>query len=188
MEIAWLSMLMDLFQFIVTDPMIISGLFEFLQGQLVSDSTKQPSCLDTLLNDSKHFSGDLFSKLPPELLHLVLSNLPIRDIMASRTASPAILRATYDDNHFWKTRIAQDMPWFWELNELVEVCRSGENERWLDCKRLYFWLRKTTGTWLYSDGPFLGLVNRSRIWKDCEYVGQLYRAKLLEGEAIAGSG
>jgi hypothetical protein len=108
--------------------------------------------------------------------------------MTSRTASPAVLRATYNDNHFWKARIAQDMSWFWELNELVEVCRSGENERRFDCKRLYFWLKKTTGTWLYSDGPFLGLVNRSRIWKYCEYVGQLYRAKLLEGEAIAGGG
>lgn len=128
---------------------------------MLSNDEKEPPC-DNL---EPKVSSDSMTKLPPELLHEILPYLSGRDILAFSTASIMVLRAT-NTNRLWKERTRRDMPWFWELDDLIDEAQSKKMN--LDCKRLYLWLEMTTRELFGNDSPFLGLVNRSRIWGICE--------------------
>lgn len=173
----------------MTDPVTIPGLVEFIQDRFQTKPTrtsedegagKRDATTKPWLNDST-LSTDPFSVLPVELLHEILSYLPAKDILALSSASMAFLGASRR-NRVWKNLIVHDFPWFWELEELLAGCRSSgrglDLNLDLDCKRLYLWLGERTELLRYNEGPFLGLVNRRRIWGACAEVKGLYLRKL----------
>jgi hypothetical protein len=156
--------------------MDIPGLSAFLLAQMVGDRTKESSLRDNL---ETKVESDSLSKLPSEVLHELLTYLSGQEALALRTASLVVLRAT-SNNHFWKQMILRDMPWFWELDGLAHDARSRDLN--LDYKRLYFWLEKETRTLFGNDSPFLGLVNRARIWRVCGEAAHLYFQEVEAGQ------
>lgn len=118
-------------------------------------------------------AADPFDKFPQEILSLIFPYLPAESMIALIRASWRVYGATRP-NIFWKQLIYREMPWFWELHEVIE----GNNYPDLDLRSLYLWLDKMTTPRYGLTGPFLGVANRRRIWGPCEEIAEQYHHRL----------
>ncbi|KAK2811612.1 hypothetical protein FQN50_001954 [Emmonsiellopsis sp. PD_5] len=117
---------------------------------------------------------DPLGKLPYDILWLLLSYLPGESVRSLILASWVVYSATRHPK-FWKQLIHWDMPWFWELHEVVGDPRMSG----LDYKSLYLWLDRETAPRYGMRGPFMAVANRRRIWSACEQLAKGYFIQLL---------
>lgn len=96
-------------------------------------------------------SADPFLRLPEELRLMVTGYLPSKDIANLRLASRICAEVPIIT---FRRLIQEDMPWFWELDELPVAVH------WF---QLY---KKLKFCW----GNLKGLRNRKRIWKDVSAI------------------
>ncbi|KAK2766097.1 hypothetical protein FQN54_007612 [Arachnomyces sp. PD_36] len=127
-------------------------------------------------------AADPFDKFPQEILNLIFPYLPGESILALRRASWRVYGATRP-NIFWKQLIYREMPWFWELHEVIEENKYPD----LDLRSLYLWLDERTTPRYGLTGPFLGVANRRRIWGPCEEIAKQYHHQLQESEGSAAA-
>ncbi|KAJ5166065.1 hypothetical protein N7492_006361 [Penicillium capsulatum] len=146
-------------EFAVTNPIDIPGLSDFLKAKLDS-STFQRHSTNRELRPS--MVADPFTRFPYDVLHLVLKLLPGSSVPALATASWSVQLATRH-NSFWKAMLRREMPWFWELFELLEDERYSKT----DYKRLFLWLGKELSVMYGLRGALMGIANRKRIWRAC---------------------
>ncbi|XHG05310.1 hypothetical protein AWENTII_008544 [Aspergillus wentii] len=101
-------------------------------------------------------SLDIFSKLPIEIAHLLLSSLPSVDVCHLRLASRAIADRSLTKNlpqFFWKSRFLPELEMGFALPENIRKCE--------DWRELYFLLRHELGV-----HRGCGRVsNRRRVWQ-----------------------
>ncbi|KAL2785844.1 hypothetical protein BJX66DRAFT_328995 [Aspergillus keveii] len=121
---------------------------------------------------------DPFRILPIEMIHHILGYLPGESIFALNKASCTVNTRT-SNNQFWKRRLVQDMPWFWELQAYLAESQDGAH----DYKALYMWLDRRTKPMYAMSGAFMGVANRRRIWGPCsELAGRYYDRLHAEGD------
>lgn len=125
-------------------------------------------------------SNDPFGKLPYDILHTILSFLPGKQCLALMNASWPVHSATRYKK-FWKQLIYWDMPWFWELHEVIEEQKSES----FNYRSFYLWLKETTAPVYGMEGPFLGIANRRRIWTPCRQLADLYHERMHRREFAA---
>ncbi|PGH11856.1 hypothetical protein AJ79_04653 [Helicocarpus griseus UAMH5409] len=151
-------------EYLVAHPTIIPRFEESLRNSITERTFKGAPPHLHLANKVKH---DPFSKLPYDLLYSVLRYLPGQSVRALMIASWPAYNATRHPA-FWKQLIRWDMPWFWELNMMIEEFED------LDYKNLYLWLDKATTPTYAMAGPFMGVANRRRIWGACTQIAERY--------------
>ncbi|KAK2755681.1 hypothetical protein FQN54_005830 [Arachnomyces sp. PD_36] len=157
-------------EFCVTHPTDVPKIKEILQVEAASELFNNvPSSGDDFHG---RVTNDPFGNIPYDALHMILSFLPGSSVLELIKASRPVHSATRY-NEFWKHLIHWDMPWFWELHEVIKELRS----KTLDYRSFYLWLNKVTTPTYGMEGPFLGLANRRRIWGACQQLADLYYEK-----------
>ncbi|KAL3476931.1 hypothetical protein BJX99DRAFT_258046 [Aspergillus californicus] len=109
---------------------------------------------------------DPFARLAPELLLIIVSQLPIASLESLRAASPAIGGLGLS-NGFWKHKLRHDMPWLFDL--------PGSGDKEPDWAKCYAELLERSD--ISSPIQIRGLVNRRRIWGVCEQFAPSYAEK-----------
>jgi len=103
---------------------------------------------------------DQFTRLPNEILSLILDCLSSQDIASLRLATPACRQLNMS---LFRRLLLEDMPWLWEAEKLPK----GKT----DWHRLYKKVK-------FCGQNLKGLQNRRRIWKDVgEVVTRIGRCK-----------
>lgn len=106
--------------------------------------------------------NDPFSKLSNELIREISNLVPYNTLLALRSVSRPFYHDTLS-NTFWKSRIASDMPWLWELGYIADIMTATQT----DYMKLYGWLELETKPEFGVESPFLAIANRRRIWDSC---------------------
>ncbi|KAM5341901.1 hypothetical protein ACJ41O_014932 [Fusarium nematophilum] len=119
--------------------------------------------------DRLDVDGDGFSRLQPQLLQLIATLLPTRDVHSLRLASPVFATLSLPES-FWASRFQQGN----EFSDMPEVFHHPP-ESW---QVLYIAL----GIWLRDDP---NITNRRRIWKLAEALQSTLRQ--MEGVPCDGS-
>jgi hypothetical protein len=120
--------------------------------------------------------NDPFGELPYDILHILLSLLPGKSVRGLMKASWPVTRVTRSTK-FWKWLLFSDLPWFWELHELIKEFPDDAN---LDFKKLYLWADEFTTPTFGMRGRFLGIANRRRIWGPCQELAESYSRRCSE--------
>lgn len=110
---------------------------------------------------------DDFSRLPAEVLLLIMMELPMVSVNSLRAASASVALVDLG-NGFWKQRVHRDMPFLYDMPH-----NDGEPaSREIDWAQVYeYLLRRSEDTFEHK---IYGLVNRRRIWRICEHIAQSY--------------
>lgn len=170
-------------QFSVIDPLY------FPRSTLGLDLDLNPTTKKTTLPHRTRATIDPFQSLPTEILHLICRNLPAEALQAFLTASVTAYYATLDQG-FWRALCLGRVGWAWEVMKDIGNTPSDDIEvekeegEGVDYKRLYLRLdlntTKRIGLGL-KDGPWMGLVNRRRIWDAClQLLGEYEKDSSLE--------
>ncbi|KAL2811573.1 hypothetical protein BJX63DRAFT_398799 [Aspergillus granulosus] len=144
-----------------------------LAEQLRTDYSMSPPKAQTRLDLSDKIIRDPFRNLPYDITYHILQYLPGESILALNKASWTIFMRT-SNNSFWKRRLSQDMPWFWELQNYL----AKHQDEALDYKALHMWLDKRMKPMYAMNGPFMGVANRRRIWGPCVELAHRYHKRL----------
>lgn len=154
-------------QFTVTNPNDVDDFYHHLHEKLASGSF-QISLEATLLGPA-NTGSDPFSKLSNELIREISDLLPYHTLRSLRRASRPFYYDTLS-NTFWKSRLARDMPWLWDLPPL-----GGPSTAQIDYMKLYAWLEYWTIPNFGVQPPFLAMTNRRRIWQPCMELARHYK-------------
>lgn len=130
-------------------------------------------------------SSDPFTKLPPELVHIVLSLLSSPDVCSLRTSSRAVAacsRASELPSAFWASRFARDREMGFAFAHLRWRPRSREAGSSPGWRRLY----RAYKTALRQDSPFLGIRLRRRIYDSLEHFAATLEPLLAAGGTREG--
>ncbi|OQE18745.1 hypothetical protein PENSTE_c017G05391 [Penicillium steckii] len=123
---------------------------------------------------------DPFSRLPYELLSMILSELEASSLIGLFSASPHVHRVVSDIPLFWLEAMRSSMPWFFEMQEFLDTfskdrtIKSGAD---LDLNRLRLlclWANHITTPRVGMTGTFMGIANRRRIWGICRQLIDKY--------------
>ena len=118
--------------------------------------------------------NDPFSKVPYDILVIIMTHLSIQQRIDLMTASWYVRTQTSDDT-FWKWMIWADMlPWFPELQAVFLEAEFSPAK--FDFKDIYLFLNFKTNLKLNVRGPLMGIVNRRRIWNAIEPLALSYMA------------
>ncbi|KAL4941996.1 hypothetical protein BDV06DRAFT_171253 [Aspergillus oleicola] len=122
---------------------------------------------------------DPFRSLPAEVTDMIVDYLP-RDSVAQALVASWTLHSRAQSQGFWRRRIHQDMPWAWELLEMLNTVDKG----CLNFGTLYQCLdRATKPRYGMREREWMALANRRRIWRPCEILAGLYH-KVRAGEEL----
>jgi hypothetical protein len=135
------------------------------------------------LNDERRsrVKEDPFSRLPYDLIHQISCLLPNKALLDLGSASWPVSSALRNNESFWKERINSEMPWFFELHELLEDAAAFGDK---SLKRVFVWAEKISTSNSFIRGPFMGIVNRRRIWGMCEQIAAHYVPPCREEEIL----
>jgi hypothetical protein len=151
--------------------------------QLRSDNAFSVPKAQTALDLGGKVMKEPLNNLPVEMVHLILDYLPGESIFTLNKASWTIHTRTWN-NHFWKRRLVQDMPWFWEVQAYIAGVHDGKQA--CDYRALFMWLDQETKPMYAISGPFMGVANRRRIWGPCSELAERYHGR-LRAEADKGN-
>lgn len=103
-------------EYLAADPIDVPGLSTLIQSCLVKEGDLCESVFDACehIKDSAEHS-DPFSRLPPELQHILIKQISRQDVANLRLVSPAFeqLPQTY-----FCQLVETEMPWLWEVSNL----------------------------------------------------------------------
>lgn len=114
-----------------------------------------------------------FSCLSYDILHQVVDFLPTRDIISLIVASPLARRLLLPNLTLWWGRINQDMPWFYELRQVITEIEDASGKR-IDLRKVWSWAQIVSYPTQFMRGEYMGLANRRRIWTPCSILAALY--------------
>ncbi|KAI8717604.1 hypothetical protein NCS52_00836800 [Fusarium sp. LHS14.1] len=146
-------------EFVATNPADVAFFYTRLSEKLESGDF-QPSP-EPVLRGPARLDGDPFYKLSNELIREITVLLPYDALLSLRSASRPFYHDTLN-NSFWEKRIANDMPWLWDLE-----ASFGDWTEQIDYRKLYAWLEVVTKPKFGIEVPFLAIANRRRIWQCC---------------------
>lgn len=187
------------FEHLCADPISDSGIEAFISTCLARPQSSRnylsaPSSEHLQPLQEMASSGNTFTRLPREMLDLIISYLSLLDALSLYSTSRNLVMLS--DSRFWRFQTIQlHGCWFWELRDHLE---SSSNDNWKALLQMleinYFkiqqgaepyWLSSTTVS--ENDGKThgaarrraeitlvplpLGLANRQRIWMCLEGVG-----------------
>ncbi|KAL4949075.1 hypothetical protein BDW69DRAFT_188656 [Aspergillus filifer] len=122
---------------------------------------------------------DPFRSLPAEVTDMMVDYLP-RDSVPKALIASYILHSRAKSQGFWRRRIQQDMPWAWELLEMISTVEKGS----LNFGRLHQCLDQATRPrYGMREREWMALANRRRIWRPCEVLAGLYH-KIRAGKDL----
>ncbi|KAM0547292.1 hypothetical protein ACHAPJ_010427 [Fusarium lateritium] len=82
------------------------------------------------------------------------------------------------DQFFWKRRIMNQMPYFIELQEILED--GSQLLAAQDFRKIFFWAQMASEPKSGVTGFMLPIANRRRIWSVCEQIEKHYNRELRE--------
>jgi len=161
-------------EYLASNPNHIPVLDNIINSCINPDTPVLPEVYtDAPIPGTTRTQRDPFLILSPELLLLILSYLPYRDVTALRLSTRAYRTLP---RTFFRTMIKERMPWIWEINELDVPYDQ------VDWFRLWYELDAADGgKGVGEDGRSFrlenngigglgrrvnGLVNRRRVWQD----------------------
>lgn len=169
-------------QYSVCDPAFRPGLSEILEDMLPARLlTKSSFTLDL----SAKVSNDPFSRLPYDILLMIIDRLPVSRVRSLMGASYHVFTQARSDK-FWRSMIRKRFsPCFRELNEFLDKVQSLDGS--FDFCKMFWWLDECTRPKYGLTGPLMGLANRRRIWNAVKEIIPLYveresKAKINGGE------
>lgn len=127
---------------------------------------------------------DPFSRLPYELLSMVLSELEASSLIGLFSASPHVHRVVSDIPLFWLEAMRSSMPWFFEIQEFLDTfsegqtIKSGADPDFNRLRVLCLWANHITTPRVGMTGTFMGIANRRRIWGICRQLTDIYTKRL----------
>lgn len=127
---------------------------------------------------------DLFSKLPYELLKMIIFELEVSSLINLASASPHVYRAGIENPSFWLNVMRSSMPWFFELQGFLDSFSNGstvDSGAELDSNRLRLlclWAYHITTPRIGKTGSFMGVANRRRIWGICRQLIDVYTERV----------
>ncbi|KAK4244201.1 hypothetical protein C7999DRAFT_44091 [Corynascus novoguineensis] len=137
------------FEYSVTSPVITPGFTEMFGKHLAeSRAAFELQRDDFSFRESRNPQiQEPFTRLPSEILHRIFLFLSGDDVLNTLKAS-------------WSAF----MPWMTALLPVLDERQHPGRDFELSYKTVYMWLNKITTPCYGSDGPFLSLANRRRIW------------------------
>ncbi|KAI6819433.1 hypothetical protein KC332_g9417 [Hortaea werneckii] len=127
-----------------------------------------PACEE--VSQNRWRPGDWFQNLPEELTVAIADILPEKDLVSMMLASRAAYGATRSQS-FWKRRLQQDAPWYWEAfsTSSPSVINSYEKEY----QKVMMQARRPVEL-AKRNQHVPGLANRRRIWEVSQQVLEMY--------------
>lgn len=139
-----------------------------LPARLFTQGVKSLDVADKVRNDPLRV-------LPYDLLLDIFGYLSTNDILSLMTSSWHILNSTREAS-FWQHMLRRRvLPWFWELTSVLESTTFPDG---FDHKGLFLWLHTITQPQFGLYGPMMGIANRRRIWRVCQELRPLYKARV----------
>lgn len=124
---------------------------------------------------------DPFQRLPIEIVHMICQYLE-DDLRAFLTASPTVYFLT-QDSAFWKSLCMIRLGWAWEVWEGQDT--GVQDHTKMDYRRIYLLLEKYTSKpfgLTVSMRPWMGIMNRRRIWNACVELLEYYSEGRTPGD------
>ncbi|KAK3941076.1 hypothetical protein QBC46DRAFT_383615 [Diplogelasinospora grovesii] len=120
-------------------------------------------------------TNEILGKLPNEIVDTIVSLLNTPEMMNLCEASRAVHQALHHNNNpFWKKLIKEELPWFFELHDLIQDDELMRDRNWVAVLK---WADEATTPALGMKAPWASLANRRRIWDCCkELVLPYYEA------------
>ncbi|KAF2119207.1 hypothetical protein BDV96DRAFT_567199 [Lophiotrema nucula] len=164
-------------EYSVCDPYSTAGVSQYLESILPASLLNHTESPDL----SKKITYDPLTKLPYDILHILVQHLPPKDFLSLLRASWYVTKST-NDNAFWKSFLRRKiMSCFWEIEDLLDNVPED-----FDFKRAFLWLNRLTTCRFGMEGYLMGIANRRRIWNVCQQIVPLYRKQVPEND-LAGS-
>lgn len=148
-------------EFSVTNPNDVNDFYDHLREKLTSGSFQPSPEPEAILLGPASPDDDPCSRLSNELIREIANIVPCDTLLSLRSVSRPLYHDTRS-NSFWKSRIAIDMPWLWDLSASLEALNTA-----FDYKKLYAWLEVVTTPKFGVEASFLAIANRRRIWQCC---------------------
>ncbi|KAK8037381.1 hypothetical protein PG991_000727 [Apiospora marii] len=117
---------------------------------------------------------DLFSRLPLEIIHMIVSHLGLTDVLNLSSASWIVNVQLRADQRFWWLRLKYELlPFYLELGEFVR--KEAALLQRHHPKDLCVWIHWSTSPETGDGSPIPGVVNRRRIWNTCLQLKELHQ-------------
>lgn len=157
------------YEFLVSHPRNVSVVNEAILSMFASDAFKpRPSFIDL----GNRIRDDPFRRMPYDILYRISGFISDEDLVSLARASWPIHALLQNNNQFWRLRLMQSFPWFFELRDLLE--QDETLLRTNDAQRIFHWAGRSTRPAKWLTGPLMGVANRRRIWSVCEQLGDMY--------------
>ncbi|KAI2462856.1 hypothetical protein F4781DRAFT_162983 [Annulohypoxylon bovei var. microspora] len=141
---------------------------------MAGERFKRPSSDLDLGSRVRH---DPFGKLPYAIVCNICHQLPAEGLIDMARASWAVHSLIRNKNCFWKNALKYNMPWFFEVQELMQLGALRRPEMY---KGIYLWAERKIWPRRHISGPLMYIANRRRIWVTCETLVESYLGCLEE--------
>lgn len=157
------------FEFIVSHPWKMRGARELILSMLQADAFRPRSCRAEL---GSRVRDDPFVRTPYDIVHKISSFIPDKGLVNLARASWPVHVLLRNNNQFWWQRLRTSLPWFFELQWLLE--RDQTLLQTNNVQLIFQWAERMTRPQKWLSGPLMGVANRRRIWSVCEQLGGRY--------------
>ncbi|KAH8812945.1 hypothetical protein F5884DRAFT_786754 [Xylogone sp. PMI_703] len=155
-------------EFIVSSPEPTLNTANSTKATIASDDFKLPSLFHDV---TTNVTSDPFGRLPYDVLYKICLLLPGRSILDFSLASKQVFLVLNSNAGFWRKCIKYHIPWFFELQDLLDDPEIMEGK---DMMGLFRWALRETRPRMFMSGPFMSIANRQRIWGVCEIIADKY--------------
>lgn len=157
---------------LVSNPSPTSYLEDFTKATIASYDFKLPSHFHDI---TTKVTSDPFEKLHYDLIYRICITMPSRSVFDLSMASKQVFTLLNMNTDFWKKYIKYKMPWFFELQNLLDDTEITEEK---DLMGLFRWANRVTEPKEFMEAAFMPIANRRRIWGVCEQIADTYFKKL----------
>ncbi|RFU26663.1 hypothetical protein B7463_g9679, partial [Scytalidium lignicola] len=162
-----------------SNPAPTPDIADIITAIFASTDFKLPLLYHTLTARVTH---DPFEKLPYDVLYRICLLLPSKSILDLVMASRQLYSVLNHNDDFWRQRIKRTMPWFFEVQGLLDNPQIMEGKNMMG---LFRWASKETTPRTYMSSPYMSIANRRRIWGVCEQLANAYFTRWWKTDAPA---
>lgn len=155
------------FEVVVSHPRDVPGAIEAVLSMLDSNAFKPMYARADIGNRVRH---DPLSRIPYDIVHIICGLISDTDLINLARASYHVHVLLRNNNQFWRERLRDPLPWFFEFQELLEEDQTLLQTN--DAQRVLQWAERVTRPEKWVAGPLMGIANRRRIWSVCEQLGE----------------
>ncbi|KAI3391427.1 hypothetical protein diail_7378 [Diaporthe ilicicola] len=157
------------FELLVSPPRGMPGVSEVILSMFETGALKPMSGKIDL---GGRVRKDLFAKTSYDIIHRICIFASDADLANLGRASWPVHLLLRNNNQFWRQRLWSSLPWFFELQELLE--QDDTLLQTNDGQRVFQWAERVTRPEKWLTGPLMSVANRRRIWSVCEQLGEIY--------------